>query len=517
MDSSSEGSEASFELDPSLDNLSPRTPGEPVDLVEQICRYLNKRQTNTKKFLLSYLKSTNNYIVTRRKQWGSVKKGWKTTEEVLDAIADLVNAKPKCRKKWNDWILKKAKVIVAAQSPPTGSLYININKLDQSFFDHEKDVEREASIVESMDFIHELISFKLGVDKMAAGETTSESSGSDTSSDLEPDSDLPPHMESQLTIKSADAYVYHKSKDKAENTNTRMKAENARKMKSKIKAAGRFGFLICIDNLDMMERVHSRRLEATSKTYHGTWGYIHYLNPDILTDLNSEECTVPAFQGFLKADCEKPVNSGDLISSKDENKRWNLTLKNQIARVLLRYMKNPKKYKELLVLNLVAIDQIQPERPNINMLKLMDSSDNGSDGISSLYDELTKQTGLSPEDFSSRPQILEGDLGTYTIHNHLDMSVELFEKAIEKVFVTYLSGRAIRLARCKGDSKRLQLLLRLRDFATIGPGTDIQRLKETFSLTVGLLSQLVNTMKGRAGQNDVRQSRKNKSTPASMM
>lgn len=34
---------------------------------------------------------------------------------------------------------------------------------------------------------------------------------------------------------------------------------------------------------------------------------------------------------------------------------------------------------------------------------------------------------------------------------------------------------------------------------------------------VGLLSDLVNKMKGRAGLNDVRQSHKNKSTPASMM
>ncbi|EGG03361.1 uncharacterized protein MELLADRAFT_90247 [Melampsora larici-populina 98AG31] len=50
-----------------------------------------------------------------------------------------------------------------------------------------------------------------------------------------------------------------------------------------------------------------------------------------------------------------------------------------------------------------------------------------------------------------------------------------------------------------------------------GPGTDIERLKETFSLTVGLLSHLVNTMKGRAGQNNVRQSRKNRSTPTSMI
>ncbi|EGF97751.1 uncharacterized protein MELLADRAFT_114102 [Melampsora larici-populina 98AG31] len=194
MDSSTGGSESSFRLDPAIGSLPPPTPGEPDDLVERICRFMTKHQTSTKKFLLSYLTSKNRYVVTRKKQWGSVKKGWKTTEEILDAIDKLVNAKPKCREKWNDWVLKKAKVIVAAQSPPTGSLYININKLDQTFFDHKMDVERDVTVIQSMNFIHELISFKLGLD------------------------------ESQSDSPLAESYVYHKSTDKAENTTSRLKA-----------------------------------------------------------------------------------------------------------------------------------------------------------------------------------------------------------------------------------------------------------------------------------------------------
>lgn len=75
-------------------------------------------------------------------------------------------------------------------------------------------------------------------------------------------------------------------------------------------------------------------------------------------------------------------------------------------------MINPDKFKELYVLKLPLVDQIKAEKPDIDMLKLMDSSDNGSDGISSLYDELVKQTGLPPEEFSTRLQMIEGDLGT---------------------------------------------------------------------------------------------------------
>lgn len=325
MDSSPAGSDSSVHLDPALERLAP-TPGEQPDLVERICRYMSTQQTNTKKFLLAYLQSLDPSTVKRKKQWGSVKKGWKTTEAILDAIDKLVNAKPQCRQKWNDWVLKKAKVIVAAQSPPTSSLYININKLDTTFFDPKTEVKREATIIKSMDFIHELITFKLGVDKIPGGGIISESSGSDKDSDLESDSGLILHEEFRSKSKSTENYVYHKSNDKAENTKTRLKAialtivqmlafgsnrrcnslqvqntitllacgvservnqylyqvglsasrksalrgllvlakENAMLIKKKIKAAGTFGFLICIDNLDMMERVHSRRLDATS-------------------------------------------------------------------------------------------------------------------------------------------------------------------------------------------------------------------------------------------------------------
>ncbi|EGF98467.1 uncharacterized protein MELLADRAFT_113485 [Melampsora larici-populina 98AG31] len=206
MDSGSGESETSFQLDPTIESLPPPSSGETDDLVERICRFMTKQQTSTKKFLLSYLKSSNQYVVSRKKQWGSVKKGWKTTEEILDAIDEL------------------AKVIVAAQSPPTGSLYININKLDQPFFDHAMDVKRDDTVIQSMNFIHELISFKLGIHKKTSDETSVESLHINSDSNLESDSDLDSHEDCQAATNSAATNDYHKSKDKAENTQTRLKS-----------------------------------------------------------------------------------------------------------------------------------------------------------------------------------------------------------------------------------------------------------------------------------------------------
>ncbi|KAH9823480.1 hypothetical protein DFH28DRAFT_881029 [Melampsora americana] len=468
-------------------------------LVERVCQYLKKQNSDTKSFLLSYLRSPNEKIVTRRKQWGSVKHGWDTTEQILDEIDKVVNQKVDCQAKWNEWVLKKAKVIVAQQNPPQGSLFININKLETNFFEHQNKIKREETIVKSMSFMHELISFKLkhahAAWKAERNQCAAKNNGGTVVSDVsESESDV--GSESDACINpgssqdSAQGYFFQKPKDRVENAKTRLKTEKAMLIKKRVKSAGAFGFLLCIDNLDMMERVHSCRIDATSKTFHGTWGYAHYLDPKIICDLNTEECTVATFQKTLTEDCKQAIDSGDLLPDQNEQKQWVLTLKNQVARVLSHYMKRPDKYKSCKILNLAPIDQVEAKKPDVDMLKLMDSSDNGSDGIAALYDKLIKQTGLLPEDFANRLQVIEGDLGTclnFRVQDPIDMTPEAFESTVENVFMTFLSGHAMQEARRNNDKKRIQLLLRMQDFAT-GPGTNIKRLKDTFSLTVGLVS-----------------------------
>lgn len=43
---------------------------------------------------------------------------------------------------------------------------------------------------------------------------------------------------------------------------------------------------IVIDNLDMQERVHYARLDASTHMYHGTWGYIHELALELTAGLD---------------------------------------------------------------------------------------------------------------------------------------------------------------------------------------------------------------------------------------
>jgi hypothetical protein len=53
------------------------------------------------------------------------------------------------------------------------------------------------------------------------------------------------------------------------------------------------------------------------------------------------------------------------------------------------------------------------------MLKLMDASDNSAEGIGQVFQSIIKQSGLVPEDFFSRLQPMDGDLGTVQNFNCL--------------------------------------------------------------------------------------------------
>ncbi|KAH9807169.1 hypothetical protein DFH28DRAFT_1172804 [Melampsora americana] len=177
MDSDSDSETMELSLDPALKSSqattsdefhlvervksSQATTSDEFHLVERVCQYLKTQKTDTKTFLLAYLRSGHASIIKRRKQWGSVKQGWKTTEQVLDEIENVVNQKPDCRLKWNEWVLKKAKYIVAQQSLPKSALYININNLNTSFFSHEHTLKREEVAVKNSDFLYQLITFKL--------------------------------------------------------------------------------------------------------------------------------------------------------------------------------------------------------------------------------------------------------------------------------------------------------------------------------------------------------------------
>lgn len=169
---------------------------------------------------------------------------------------------------------------------------------------------------------------------------------------------------------------------------------------------------ICLDNIDMQERVHNVRMDTRTKMYHGSWAYVHQLDDALLADVDPKAFKLDSFSSHLQPDPEKPFDPSDFFPNKTAQELWVLTVRAQIAKVAIRHVKYPRLAKKSRLFKLPPLDQIKCERPDIYMMKMMDSPDNGSEGVGRLLQELIHQTGLTPTEFARRLQIFEGDLGT---------------------------------------------------------------------------------------------------------
>jgi hypothetical protein len=146
--------------------------------------------------------------------------------------------------------------------------------------------------------------------------------------------------------------------------------------------------------------------------FHGTWGYIHHLPHTFFNHLNHDELTLAALKLSLKKSTNLEVQPRHFAPTVISDRHFKLTLKSQLTSVFLRYVASSSQKNPPLADHPPPVRPIKLEKPNLNMLKLMMASDNSSEGIGDVLSGLNKQAGLDPKRFSSRLQIIEGDLGT---------------------------------------------------------------------------------------------------------
>ncbi|KAA1067261.1 hypothetical protein PGT21_010172 [Puccinia graminis f. sp. tritici] len=101
-----------------------------------------------------------------------------------------------------------------------------------------------------------------------------------------------------------------------------------------------------------------------------------------------------------------------LISSPEDEKHWVLVLKSQIAKVLLTYIAKPAEKRTTIAITPPTIEQISHKPPDITMIKLMIASDNSAQGIGEVCTGIIQQSNLDETEFSSRLQVMDGDLAT---------------------------------------------------------------------------------------------------------
>ena len=179
------------------------------------------------------------------------------------------------------------------------------------------------------------------------------------------------------------------------------------------------GPIICIDNLDMEERVHTHSVGHRSMMFHGSWGYIHTANPKLLEGLDRSQLTLASYYQALSKIPKLVIQPKMFLPTREEDNHFESVLKSQIARVMYRYVAEPADRQSAIARNPPEIDVIDCTRPNIQPLKLMEASDNSAEGFGQVIESIISQTGLTPADFCSRLQIMEGDLGTAQNFNSL--------------------------------------------------------------------------------------------------
>lgn len=170
--------------------------------------------------------------------------------------------------------------------------------------------------------------------------------------------------------------------------------------------------LICIDNVDFEEKVHSKSGTRKNQMFHGTWGYLHMPDPKVFSDSNPADFTPQSYRRALLESSNMEVNVDLFTHNNDDYEHFASVIKSQITRVLIRYVATNRSSNSMIPLEPPQVDPIKPIVPKITMMKLMMASDNSLEGILDVLDGILKQTQCKKDDSFSTLVILEGNLDT---------------------------------------------------------------------------------------------------------
>jgi hypothetical protein len=67
-----------------------------------------------------------------------------------------------------------------------------------------------------------------------------------------------------------------------------------------LEQASDLGLFICIDNLDMEEKVHMASVGHQTSIFHGTWGYVQLPNKSLLDSLDASQLNLKTYLDAIK-------------------------------------------------------------------------------------------------------------------------------------------------------------------------------------------------------------------------
>ncbi|PLW31054.1 hypothetical protein PCASD_16050 [Puccinia coronata f. sp. avenae] len=179
------------------------------------------------------------------------------------------------------------------------------------------------------------------------------------------------------------------------------------------------GPFLCIDNLDIEEKVHMASITNQSMMFHGTWGYVQLPSKALLESLDKSELNLGAYKKAIQDVPNMQINPSVFLPSHDNEQHYSLVMKSQIAQVMDECVGFLSDKEGAISTNPPVLEQILAEVPTVFMLRLMDESDNSAKGIGQVLESIQRQTGLTPSKFASWLQPMDGDLATIQNFNAL--------------------------------------------------------------------------------------------------
>jgi hypothetical protein len=138
-----------------------------------------------------------------------------------------------------------------------------------------------------------------------------------------------------------------------------------------------------------------------------------------LEKLNQDELTIEAMNAALHLERKITISPAMFFPTLESTAHFKSMLKAQITHAILRYYAFSTDTRVQLQRNPPPVHPIEHYDPRIDMLKLMVASDNLAVGVSEVFMVPIQQSGLTPAQFHSQLQFLEGDLASCHIFSTL--------------------------------------------------------------------------------------------------
>lgn len=96
--------------------------------------------------------------------------------------------------------------------------------------------------------------------------------------------------------------------------------------------------LLILDNFDIQESIHYSRVEADTRMFHGTYGYIHFLSDSLTLKVPPKDLTLKSLVEAMRKAETMDVDVKHLLPTIPERAHWKETIKAQLGQAYLNYV-----------------------------------------------------------------------------------------------------------------------------------------------------------------------------------